>query len=204
MTRHKHVRKFLGISMLALFGGVQAAGMAPDDRVRAASAAVVAALESRLVPRELERIARAELVPYFDFERMTHMVLGPAWHDATPTQQQALTREFGRMVLRSYVETLALGAQTGMGVAAEPLPGPPVTNEVLVQSLILRPGPTVVELDHLVVRSARGWLIADVAVDRESLVSAHSERFATVIAEQGITGLLRALAESNRGKSILG
>src|SRR5688572_28068577 len=67
-----------------------ASAAAPDELVKNTFEEAKAIVKKTQDPRELRRIAEQKLLPYFDFNTMTRLAVGPGWRNATPAQQQAL------------------------------------------------------------------------------------------------------------------
>jgi hypothetical protein len=55
----------------------------------------------------LESVAEAAIEPHADFRRAAQTAVGAAWRNATPQQQNRLTVEFRRPLLRTYSHLLA-------------------------------------------------------------------------------------------------
>jgi ABC-type transporter MlaC component len=67
---------------------------------------------------KLNTLVEARIVPHFDFERATREAMGFNWRQATPEQRRMLTAEFGKLLVRTYSETLASYRGSGHRIQA--------------------------------------------------------------------------------------
>lgn len=136
-----------------------------------------------------ERIA-----PHFDFQRMTALAVGKSWKEADASQQQALTREFRSLLVRTYAN--ALTAYKDETVSFKP--GTGGGDEATVRSQINKPGAKPISLDYQLARTGGEWKVYDIAIDSVSLVTNYRGTFQTEIAKGGLAGLTRSLQEQNQ------
>ena len=52
------------------------------------------------------KITEEKIVPYFDFDRISKLVLGKAWPAATKEEQEAFKKEFRIMIVKTYGSAL--------------------------------------------------------------------------------------------------
>ena len=184
------------IAVLALlFAGARAeaqllapAPLRPDALMSALSAGVTGTLRE-------DRI-----VPLFDFPRMTAIVLGSNWRLASAAQQAELAAQFKRLLLRSY--SRALLEFRDQPIAYRPLAADAGEGDVTVRSLLRRPGAEPLSIDYQMADGAAGWRIYDVRIAGVSVVLAYRESFAATVRDEGIDGLIRALAQQNRQNQV--
>ncbi len=198
MTTRTHIRNMLAITAMSFFGAVSAAGMAPAVQVKATTEEVLAVIAANNDRQALNELAETKIVPHFDFKRMTQLAVGRTWSQATPQQQQALVREFRRLLVRTYTNALASVRPDKSSV--EMLPTRPLASEdeVMVKTRVVESGRKPVSIDYHMENTPEGWKVFDVTVESISLVSNYRQSFKTQVEQGGIDGLIRALGEKNR------
>ncbi len=138
------------------------------------------------------QLVEAKVLPQFDFNRMTQLVVGKHWPRATPQQKQALVTEFRNLLVRTY--STSLSAFSNQTVEFKPLTMKPDATDVTVRSEIRQPGGQPIPIDYSMYKTDFGWKVYDVAIDSVSLVTNYRASFSNTIRQQGIDGLIRTLA----------
>ena len=147
-------------------------------------------------PRRVSEFVDSVVMPHVNFQRMTALVAGRHWRTATPEQQKSLMTEFRTLLLRTY--SGALSQVGNQQVRIKPFRGDANANEVIVRSEVVQPGREPAQLDYRLEKAADGWKIYDVNVLGVWLVETYRNQFGQEIAQKGIDGMLRDLAEKNR------
>lgn len=176
--------------------------LAPDALLRARTAEVIAQLgqDQGLQAGGQAKVAalvETSVVPLFDFARMTRLAMARNWRMATPEQQKTLTEEFKKLLVRTY--SAALGQYRGEVIEFKKLRASPLASEVTVRSHVKQAGKEPMSLDYDMEKTAEGWKIYDVKVAGVRLVTTYREFFAEKVRESGVDGLIKWLAEANRG-----
>lgn len=183
---------------LPVFAAV-AAELPPDELVRTTSKEVIEILKADKEARagkKLLELVDAKVLPHFDFTRMTRLAVGKNWRAATPEQQQSLVREFRTLLVRTY--SSALAAYKDQVIEVRPLKVNPGDTEVTVRTQVQQSGGQPVQIDYAMQKQADGWKVFDVTVAGVSLVTNYRSTFDKQIAEGGIDGLIKSLAEKNK------
>ncbi len=140
----------------------------------------------------------AKIMPNVNFKRMTASAVGPAWRQATPEQQARLQEEFKTLLVRIYAGALAqVSDQT---ILIKPLRASPDDKEVLVRTEVRGRGDPI-QLDYRLEKTpgeGAGWKIYNLNVLGVWLVETYRSQFAREIANNGIDGLIKVLAERNK------
>lgn len=193
---------FLLLALLAGFpsGPALAADTPPDVLARTTTQEVLAILKQDKDIQngnlsKVYRLVEAKILPNFDFNRMTQLAVGKHWPRATAKQKQALVTEFRNLLVRTY--STSLTAFTNQTVEFKPLAMKPGDTDVTVRSEIRQPGGQPIPIDYSMYKTAFGWKVYDVAIDGVSLVTNYRASFATTIRQQGIDGLIKAMAEQS-------
>jgi len=175
----------------------------PDVLARTTTQEVIAILKQ---DKELQRgnqakvyeLVEAKILPNFDFNRMTQLVLGKHWPRATAKQKQALVTEFRNLLVRTYSSSLT--AFTDQTIEFKPMAMKPDDTDVTVRSEIRQPAGQPIPINYSFYKTAFGWKVYDVTIDGVSLVTNYRASFASTIRQNGIDGLIKTLAaQSARG-----
>ncbi|MGK2950977.1 MAG: MlaC/ttg2D family ABC transporter substrate-binding protein [Thiobacillus sp.] len=175
----------------------------PDVLARTTTQEVISILKQ---DKELQRgnqakvyeLVEAKILPNFDFNRMTQLVLGKHWPRATAQQKQALVTEFRNLLVRTYSSSLT--AFTDQTIEFKPLAIKPEDTNVTVRSEIRQPAGQPIPINYSFYKTAFGWKVFDVSIDGVSLVTNYRASFASTIRQNGIDGLIKTLAaQSTRG-----
>ena len=145
----------------------------------------------------IREVMESKLAPNFDFARMTALAMGRNWRAATPEQQQRLTDEFRTLLVRTY--SSALTKYRDEEIEYKPLRGNPGDTDVTVRTAVLKPGGAPIQIDYSMGKTAAGWKAYDVIVGGVSLVTNYRDEFNEQIKAGGVDGLIKVLAEKNKG-----
>jgi len=197
--------------VLILLGLVAAAAFAqqpgPEELVRKMTAEVFEAIQSdqQLAAGDRQRalkLAEEKVLPHIDFEEAARLAVGRSWNQASAEQRKQLAEEFRRMLVRTY--SSAISAYQGQTMKVLPVRMRPDDTEVTVRNQYLRPGAKPVALDYSMRKTDAGWKIYDIVVEGVSLVLTYRSEFDAVVKQQGIDGLIKALASKNTRPAGLG
>ncbi len=175
----------------------------PQQVIQAASERLKQVLEQdhqRLIddPAFVYRMADEIFLPHVDMSRVSSLVLGRNWRKATATQKDAFTREFKRLLVRTYAT--AMRELGNWEIRFQPLRTRPDEQHALVQTQVLRPGAQPLAVDYQMHRSKGNWLAYDVKIEGISLVTNYRSSFNRLIRQKGIDGLIEELAVMNAAK----
>ena len=197
---------FLLLALMAGFTSTPAlaADTPPDVLARTTTNEVLAILKQDKElqngnPGKVYQLVEAKILPNFDFNRMTQLVIGKHWPRATAQQKQALVTEFRNLLVRTYSSSLT--AFTNQTVDFKPLVMKPDDTDVTVRSEIRQPGGQPIPIDYTMYKSTFGWKIYDVTIDSVSLVTNYRSSFSSTIRQKGIDGLIKTLADQSSRNS---
>jgi phospholipid transport system substrate-binding protein len=176
-----------------------AQGPAPDEILRAVSVKVIDRIGQDRDRRtaNVGELIEANILPLFDFVHMTRLAMARNWHLATPEQQRALTEEFRTLLVRSYAT--ALDHYGGQAIEFRPLRRASLDSDVTVRSVVKQPGKERMTVDYDMEETTAGWRIYDVTVAGVRLVATYRDVFAEKVRDGGVDGLIKSLADGNRG-----
>ena len=148
-------------------------------------------------PRKVLELVEAKVLPHFNFATMTQLAMGRNWRQANAEQQKRLTTEFRTLLVRTY--TTALTQYRNQTVEYKPLRESTGDTEVVVYSLIKQPSGAPIAVDYSMEKTDSGWKVFNMKIEGISLVENYRNTFNTEIQKNGVDGLIKALADKNRG-----
>jgi phospholipid transport system substrate-binding protein len=175
---------------------------APDALVRKSIDEVLAVIKTDKDlqagnQRKILDLVEEKVLPHFDFNRMTRLAVGRNWAQATDAQKESLVREFRTMLVRTY--STSLSQYRNQTIDVKPAKIAAGDNETVVKTLVNQPGGQPIPIDYSMEKSDKGWRVYDVVVDGVSLVTTYRGSFNDHIQKSGIDGLVKTLADRNRG-----
>jgi phospholipid transport system substrate-binding protein len=195
-VRHWMHTAAMALALLGFASAARAADEAPDALIRRVAAEVVDAAKATDAhdSHKLMALVDTTIMPCVDFRRMTAMVVGRAWRQATPEQQQRLQDEFKQLLARTYAGALA--QVKDQSVTVKPLRDADAA-EVVVRTLI-KGGGEPIAVDYRLAKTDAGWKIHDFNVMGVWIVETYRGQFAAEIGARGLDGLIATLSERNR------
>jgi phospholipid transport system substrate-binding protein len=186
----------------ALAAALAQAQEAPDALVKRVAEDTLGAIRSDKDlqagnPAKVKQLIESKLVPHFDTARMTALAMGRNWRSAAPEQQKQLTEQFQTLLIRTYSNALTNYRDNKMNY--KPLRMNPGDTDVVVRTEVTRPGQAPVQIDYSMEKAADGWKAYDVVVAGVSLVTNYRDEFNDLVKSSGVDGLIKALAEKNKG-----
>ena len=196
----------LGVALLGAAPWARAGDGAPEVLIKRLSDEVLDMIRADKsiqggALKPLIAIVDNKIMPNVDFVRMTASATGPAWRRATPEQRQKLQDEFKILLERTYAG--ALKQVSDQTVEVKPMRAGPDDKEVLVRTQVTGRGDPI-QLDYRLERTpgqGAGWKIFDLNVLGVWLVTNYRSQFGEQINQNGIDGLIKALAERNQANA---
>lgn len=179
-----------------------AADVAPDALVRKSIDEVLAVIRTDKDlqsgnQRKILDLVEEKVLPHFDFTRMTRLAVGRSWSQASDAQKESLVREFRTLLVRTY--STSLSQYRNQTIDVKPVKLVSGDTDTVVKTLVNQPGGQPIPIDYSMEKSDKGWRVYDVVVDGVSLVTTYRSSFNDQIQKGGIDGLLKTLADRNRG-----
>jgi phospholipid transport system substrate-binding protein len=204
----KFVLAFLAAAFFNVAISAHAAEQSPEALVKQVTEEILQALKSdkKLAAGDKQRalqIAEEKVLPHIDFEEATRLAVGRAWSQASPEQKKQLTTEFRRMLVRIYSN--AIQPYEGQVITVSPVRMKPGDTDVTVHNTFKRSsGGKPVGFDYAMRKTEQGWKIYDIVVEGVSLVLTYRSEFDGVVRQQGVDGLIKALASKNAPAAAVG
>jgi phospholipid transport system substrate-binding protein len=181
--------------------GASADAPSADELVRKLAAEMTLAVRSDSELQnpgslKISDFVQKNVVPKFDFERITQIAMGRNWAKANPSEQKQIVAEFSKLLTRTYSNAIATLKELDVEVKSTRVSTPNADVTVKTQ-MIGRPQP--VAIDYSLINSSSGWRVYDVTVEGISLVAAYRDEFAGLVSQSGVSGLIDALKKKNGG-----
>ena len=144
---------------------------------------------------KIYQLAEEKILPNFDLDRISMLVLGKAWRKINEDQQKKFKVEFKTMLLRTYA--VALGKYKDQEIDFKPLRMEPTDNKVTVKSQIIQDGAQPISVDYTLAKKDDAWKVFDIVIEGVSLVTNYRSQFASEIKNNGIDSLISKLIEKN-------
>ena len=179
----------------------QSVQTAPDALIRTLSSDVLDSIKKDKTLAadlgKLNALIDEKILPYVNFEKMTQLAVGRSWRQATAEQRQALTREFRQLLVRTY--SGAVAEVRDHQIQMRPFRAAAGETDVVVRTAVVPSRGDSIQLDYRLEKTDAGWKIYDVNVLGVWLVENYRNSFASEINQKGIDGLIKSLAERNKG-----
>lgn len=197
----KNLMKFLlGLTLVGL-AATAVAETTPDVLVKNTAEEVMAIVKKDKDIQSGDRnkifaLAEEKILPHFNFDRISSLVLGKNWARASKEQQESFQREFRSLMLRTYAT--ALSKYRNQVIEYKPMHLQPSDTDVTIKTQILQPGGQPVGVDYSLEKTADGWKVYDIVIEGVSLVTNYRSQFSNEIRQSGMDGLIQKLAEKNK------
>lgn len=201
------VHAWLMAALLALAFDVRAQDNAQDMVRDATTRAIDALLESKPElernPQRIYGFVEEYLLPYFDFEYSSRLVLGRHWRRASPAERERFEEAFREMLIRTYASAMLQYSDQEIEFLPYSEPAPEARDTTVRTAVETNSGP--VPVDYNLRRSPEGgWKVFDVVIDGISVVVNYRSTFATEIRRlNGLSGLIEEMENRNRRGIVL-
>jgi len=205
--RQRIIKGLLFILVLAMpvAGFADAAPQAelqPDQIVRQTISGVLDQLkknkpEYQADHEKLFKMVDEQILPYFDFKKMSQLVLGLNWRRANDQQKERFVKEFKQLLVRTYA--IALLKYTNQTLEYLPYTGKPTDKLVAVKVNIKQGGgspdtPVYTQFYN----GKNGWKVIDISIEGISLVTNYRNVYNETIRQEGLDKLIQSIADSNQ------
>ncbi len=174
----------------------------PDQLVRATTEEILRLLKANREVYQRDKSALyamvdKEVLPHFDFERMSQWVLGRYWRTATPEQRERFVKEFRDLLVRTYAT--ALLNYRDEKVVYLPFTGKPDDKQVIVRTEIKQTSgaPNIPISYSFYNKGGADWKVYDVSIEGVSLVTNYRTTYADKIRRDGLDALIASIAKTS-------
>ena len=135
------------------------------------------------------------LVPIVDVRGMSRSVLGrQAWKKATAAEKSEFTKEFTKLVIRTYSNPLA--EYNDEKVKFLPIRGSISGRFVKVNSVIIRNSGPDIPLSYSLVSKNGNWKVYDLSVEGVSLLQSFRSQFAQALKNSNMKALIKQMRKT--------
>ena len=179
------------------------AELAPDDLVKKTAEDVIFAIKAdeeiqKGNKEKIYKLAEDKILPNFDFERISRLVLGRAWRKTNENQKKGFIKEFRTLLLKTYA--VALSKYKDQEIVFKPTRMSKGDEIVIVKSEIVQNGGQPIKVNYALSNNSGKWLVFDIVIEGVSLVTNYRSQFSSEIKRNGIDVLIDKLAKKNKGK----
>ena len=183
----------------------QAAQEQPSQVIESAADDMLKALDGnretyRRDPAKIQSLVDQYLLPHFDTQFASQLVLGRAWHTATPQQRQRFINAFYHSMLNNYGSAL-VDFKSNM-LKVYPTHYPPGTQNAVVRTEVMRTNGSPVSVIYYLHMTPEGWKAWDVHIDGISYVMSYRQDFQSQIAQQGLDAVINRLEHGEKPAAI--
>jgi phospholipid transport system substrate-binding protein len=189
------------VVLTMFFSTLVAATEAPDALVKRTAEEVLTIIKADkdIQAGDQEKLfvlAEEKILPNFNFDKVSRLVLGKNWTKATPEQKAAFQNEFKTLLLRTYAT--ALSKFKNQTIEYKPLRIADGDTNANVKTLILQPGGQPIAVDYSLEKQDDTWKVFDIVIESVSLVTNYRSQFAQEIRQNGLDTLIKKLADKNK------
>lgn len=186
---------------LWLVSSAAMAGLGPDQLVKKTADDVIEVIKSDKDiqsgnQQKIFALAEEKILPNFDFDKVSRMVLGKNWTNATPEQKTAFQAEFKTLLLRTYAN--ALSKYKNQTIEYKPFRMGSEADTATVKTAIQQSGGDPIAVDYTLSKKGDDWKVFDIVIEGVSLVTNYRSQFAQEIRQNGLDSLNKKLAEKNK------
>lgn len=189
-----------------LAGGIASAEASPDGAAAFVKNLVAEAVKVLQIPaeRKADRESGFQqlLLSFFDLPLITRLVVGRYWRKANEEQKQAFTIVFEQHIVKVYTSQLGVYRDEKVevrNVAAR------TDKDTIVSTEVMREADPPLRIDWLVRERDGDYRIIDLAAEGVSMMTTKRSEFSSVIARDGMDGLIQQLEALNaRGSTDIG
>jgi phospholipid transport system substrate-binding protein len=193
--------RLLGAALLLLWLQPLPAVQDPLEVVKSTSDQVLAEMVERKKelqesPGRIYPLVEEIVLPRFDFQRMSQLVLGKHWRRAKPDQREAFVVQFRELLVRTYAT--ALLNYSGQEIEYQPMQWSPEDKRVMVKTTLRENGAPPLPIDYKLYLREEEWKVYDVVIDNLSLVSTYRTNYSSKIRRYKLSGLIKMLEKRNQ------
>lgn len=202
--KEKTMRLLLATLSMLLFSTLSVGVESPDALVKRTAEDVLASVKADKDiqsgdKQKLFELTEEKIVPNFNFEKVSRLVLGKNWNAATPEQKTAFQSEFKTLLIRTY--STALSKYKDQTIQYKPLRMAEGDSIATVKTVILQPAGQPIAVDYTLERTDDAWKVFDIVIEGVSLVTNYRSQFAQEIRQNGMDSLIKKLVDKNKANS---
>jgi len=146
-------------------------------------------------PEKIADLVTSIIVPHFDFNRMSRLVLGKYWRKASDAQKNEFVGQFQTLLIRTYA--IALLNYSDQAIEYLPMHEQADASAVIVKTEVKTSGAPPIPIHYRLHLNEECWKVYDVIIDNISLVSNYRTGFSNQIRRKGLNSLIAQLKKKN-------
>jgi phospholipid transport system substrate-binding protein len=146
-------------------------------------------------------LSNALVVPYLDFPRMSRIIVGKHWRDASGEQRQRLVDEISALLIRSYVTAMSAYADdtlTDEQIVYMPSRFKPGDRKATVRAKVTLDSGQSIDVRYALLLADGQWKIYDISFEGISLALTYRSSFGAMIRDNGLDALIVQLENRNK------
>jgi phospholipid transport system substrate-binding protein len=144
-------------------------------------------------PEYLQTLVEELIIPQFDFDKMSRLVLGNRWNEIDEQSRACFTRGFSKVLIERYADILL--RYDNQTITYEPARPVGESEYVSVRQTISRRGARSLPVDYPLRRDGDNWKVVDIIVDGASLIRNYRGIYQYEINRQGLEGFIQNFPE---------
>ena len=188
--------------LLFIINGVAAADndTSAYDLVKQTSDRMISALKDKgdelhKNPQLIYNLVDEIILPHFDFEHMSQLVLGKYWTRISADEKKQFIKEFQLLLVRTY--GTAMSDYSDEEIDFLPFRNDNNADDVTVKTEVNQKGGFPIPIDYSLYKHQGEWKVYDVSIDSVSLVVNYRTSFSSEIKQSGIAELIKKLRTRN-------
>jgi len=174
----------------------------PNQLIESSANAMLAELDARRSefrknPDRLYGVVERVLLPHFDVEYASRLVLGKHYRGATPEQRKRFVDAFYGSLMGNYGD--ALIEFTGDRIKVLPTPVPADATAAVVRTEVKRSNGEKIPVNYVLRKTETGWKAWDVVIEGVSYVKSFREDFGSEIDQKGLDAVIQRLESQHKG-----
>lgn len=150
-------------------------------------------------PEQVYPLVDKIVLPHFDFERMSKLVLAQNWKQATADQKTRFTRAFRDLLVRTYATALVEAAVEGVDVVYKQIRAKNDAERITLNTEVKQGNQKPISVDYAMYFYDNRWKVYNVTVGGVSLVTNYRNEFANDIKTIKMEGLIDKIAHKKGG-----
>lgn len=140
------------------------------------------------------------VLPHFDFERMSKLVLGKHWKKANETQRSEFVAEFKALLVRTYAT--ALFEYTDQKIVYKPYRRKEGSKRTVIKTEVVPADGPKIPVDYALSQGKDdAWKVYDIRIDEISMVTNYRTSYGKIIESRGMDSLISLLGQKREAMS---